>query len=333
MTNLHRVRMSPLVSIIVPVYNTAEYVEECIQSILSQSYKNIELILVNDGSTDGSGEICRRYSQKHNVIYVEQENAGAQAAREYGVKKANGEWIMFVDSDDYVLKDCVAELYALTDGVDIVIGSYTRNEKLKDAPDYFDEEDYLYLMYCQRIPLAPWGKLFRKELFGRCPMAFVYKVPVAEDYIMNLALARVNQKIVAVWKKPVYFYRERRESAFHSFPLDLDYCYSLCNILDSVAAGGLKEKALNQGKVLIRLIYYKLYLNRHGLRGNRNHPLVKETVRLMKNARGIRLSDKLLLYVSDWWAIKFCFLLEKILIRIEQPSMIIRDFKRGLSYD
>lgn len=75
----------PLVSVIVPVYNTAEYVEECIQSILSQSYNNIELILVNDGSTDGSGEVCKKYEHLPNVLYIEQGNFGVVVARKRGV--------------------------------------------------------------------------------------------------------------------------------------------------------------------------------------------------------------------------------------------------------
>ena len=79
-----------LVSIIVPVYNTADYVEECIQSILSQSYKNIELILVNDGSTDGSSEICKKYEDLSIVSYIEQDNGGATAARKRGVDEGCG---------------------------------------------------------------------------------------------------------------------------------------------------------------------------------------------------------------------------------------------------
>ena len=83
--------MNPLISIIVPVYNTAEYIEECIQSILSQSYNEIELILVNDGSTDGSGEICKKYENLPNVQYIEQGKLGVVEARKRGVEESHGE--------------------------------------------------------------------------------------------------------------------------------------------------------------------------------------------------------------------------------------------------
>ena len=124
---------SPLVSIIVPVYNTEEYVEECIQSILSQSYKNIELILVNDGSTDDSGYICKKYVNMPNVQYIEQENSGVQAARENGVKASKGEWIMFVDSDDTLPCDSVSSLLSVSDGVDIVVGRHEKPVSWKEG--------------------------------------------------------------------------------------------------------------------------------------------------------------------------------------------------------
>lgn len=324
----------PLVSIIVPVYNTEEYVEECIQSILSQSYENIELILVNDGSTDDSGEICRRYSQRHNVKYIKQENRGVVATRKHGVEAAKGEWIMFVDSDDCLFENCVDELYALSDGVDIVVGRSTRNQLLKDAPPlvYYEKEEYLNSLFCQRIPLASWAKLFKKELIDRCLMAFAYKLPMGEDYIMNLALARVNKKKVAVWKKPVYFYRDRLESAIHSCSYELDYCYNLCNIMDSVLVGSMNERDMNYGKILNRLVYYQKYLVHHGMQGNKSHPLVKDIVHLMNKEKYIRLSDRLILYVSDRRAMIFCYLLRKAIKCIEHPSLIIREVKRLYSY-
>ena len=146
--------MSPLVSIIVPVYNTAEYVEECIQSILTQSYKNIELILVDDGSTDGSKSICTKYLQNTNVRYIEQENQGPQASRKRGVETANGEWVMFVDSDDYLLEDCVQDLIALSDGVDIVLGSFVGQKRLMKGPDVLTSQQYLYSLYFRKATFS-----------------------------------------------------------------------------------------------------------------------------------------------------------------------------------
>ncbi len=261
--------MNPLISIIVPVYNTAEYVEECIQSILSQSYKNIELILVNDGSTDGSGEICKRYGNLPNVQYIEKENAGVVDARKRGVESANGEWIMFVDSDDYLLKDSIRELLSVADGVDIVVGNHTKSKKLINAYEYYDSEEYLFMLYCHRLPTYPWAKLFRTELFRKCQQAFAYNYPPKEDFLMNLVLAKTNEKKISIWKKPVYFYRFRMESASHGHSFDLDYLHCICNIANNVVADGLSQDKKRQAGIETRMKYYKVYLKQNDFRGNK----------------------------------------------------------------
>lgn len=319
--------MSPKVSIIVPVYNTAEYIEECILSILSQSYKNIELILVNDGSTDGSGEICQKYENLPNVQYIENENAGVQIARKRGVEASTGEWIMFADSDDYLLKDCVSELLSVSEGVDIVMGCNTRSKELEEASDYYDSEDYLYGYYCRQFPAAPWAKLFRTELFRKCQLAFAYNYPRRQDFLMNLALARTNEKKVAVWRKPVYFYRIRKASATHSYYFDLDTYYDFCHIADTIVADGLPKEKKRLAMIVLRMRYYKNYLRHNDFKGNKHHPFVKEIIRLMNENRAIRLSDRILLSVSSRSAIKMCLFLNKFIVRIENPSIIIRDFK------
>ena len=95
--------MNSLISIIVPVYNVEKYLNECIDSIIAQTYSNIEIILVNDGSTDASGKICDEYAEKDGRIKViHQVNAGLSAARNAGMAVATGEYLYFVDSDDYV---------------------------------------------------------------------------------------------------------------------------------------------------------------------------------------------------------------------------------------
>lgn len=102
------------VSVIVPVYNVAPYLLKCIESILHQSHKNIEVILVDDGSTDDSGKICDDYEEKDNRISViHKRNAGVSVARNTGIDAAKGEWICFVDGDDYVMQDYVEYLLHL----------------------------------------------------------------------------------------------------------------------------------------------------------------------------------------------------------------------------
>lgn len=95
-----------MISVIVPVYNTEQYLEQCIDSILDSAFEDFELILIDDGSDDGSTEICRRYCEKDRRIKViVQEHAGVSAARNRGIEKCSGEWVVFVDSDDSILND------------------------------------------------------------------------------------------------------------------------------------------------------------------------------------------------------------------------------------
>jgi len=106
--------MGPLISIIVPVWQASDFLPSCIDSILSQSERNFELILVDDGSTDGSANVCRRYAESDNrIIVLCQENRGVSSARNAGLKASRGQYIMFVDSDDTVEPDCIAVLLNL----------------------------------------------------------------------------------------------------------------------------------------------------------------------------------------------------------------------------
>ena len=125
-----------LVSVIVPVYNTENYIGRCINSILQQSYSFFELLLIDDGSSDDSGLIVEEYAKKDSRIHVfHQVNAGVSAARNLGIKEAHGEYVTFIDSDDYINKDCLLNL--VVPDYDLVIGSSARI--IASLPPYEDE--------------------------------------------------------------------------------------------------------------------------------------------------------------------------------------------------
>ena len=106
---------NPILSVIVPVYNVEDYIIQCIDSILNQTLKNMEIIIVNDGSTDGSAEICNKYAKMDSrIVYITKENGGLSEARNVGLKYASADYIGFVDSDDYVDLDFFKVLYDLT---------------------------------------------------------------------------------------------------------------------------------------------------------------------------------------------------------------------------
>ena len=103
-----------LVSVVVPVYNVKAYLEKCINSILNQTYENLEIIIVDDGSTDGSSDICDQFLKKDNRVFViHKENGGVVSARQAGIDKAKGEYVIAIDSDDWIEPIMISELYTL----------------------------------------------------------------------------------------------------------------------------------------------------------------------------------------------------------------------------
>ena len=175
----------PMISIIIPVYNTQQYLPRCIDSILSQSFTDFELLLIDDGSTDGSGKICDAYAEKDNRIRVfHKENGGVSSARNLGLNEAQGEWICFVDSDDELLPD---GLQIMADGisneVDMIMAGYYEFEGetlLTDTSKFgkdglISRNDALLMMYpSESMPYMgyPWGRLYKRNLVLEKDLSF-----------------------------------------------------------------------------------------------------------------------------------------------------------------
>ena len=168
-----------LISIIVPVYNVEKYFDECVKSILNQSYKNIEIILVNDGSTDNSGNLCDNYATiDPRIKVIHKENGGLSDARNFGMKNANGEYFSFIDSDDYIDKYFIENLYnaLISQGDDCKISMcrFTRNindfSNDKSIANKVDSnevlKDILYQNDDSLYSVAAWNKLYHKTVFN-----------------------------------------------------------------------------------------------------------------------------------------------------------------------
>ncbi|GAE35933.1 glycosyltransferase family 2 protein [Halalkalibacter akibai] len=166
--------MIPKISIIVPVYNVELFLHKCIISILSQTFKDFELILINDGSTDKSGEICDVYSQKDSRIKViHKKNEGQSSARNKGLEIARGDYIGFVDSDDWIEQDMYKTLYesSIKANADIaVIGFREVNEKGNVLSEYLPQN----LLLGEILKKAyPWNKIFKRDLFFSNNLNFI----------------------------------------------------------------------------------------------------------------------------------------------------------------
>ncbi|MBR1676980.1 MAG: glycosyltransferase family 2 protein [Clostridia bacterium] len=197
----------PLISVIIPVYNVEKYLNRCVESILSQTYTNLEIILVDDGSTDSCPQICDEYAKKDaRIKVVHKANEGLSSARNYGLDIAIGNYVSFVDSDDYVDLNYIEKLYLHIDGVDISMFNATIDSAIFDK---YEAMEYLV----KSLNNSASGKLYKKRCIGN--VRFEEGRIHGEDYVF---LAKVILQIsqVRVFKCFAYHYEVRQGSITHS---------------------------------------------------------------------------------------------------------------------
>ncbi len=201
----------PLVSVIIPVYNIQKYVGACLESVTGQSYKNLEIIVVDDGSTDGSGEACDEFAQRDKRVRVmHQKNAGLSEARNAGIALARGEWVALIDGDDTVRMEFVASMIKATrdaEEVDVVVCGY--NDIAPSAAVMTGEEAAVKLLVEQEnMEIVAWNKLYRKSLFsGICYPAGEKN----EDSLTTYKLLAKARKVVYL-DESLYCYHVRNGS-------------------------------------------------------------------------------------------------------------------------
>ncbi|KXT83400.1 glycosyltransferase family 2 protein [Streptococcus panodentis] len=251
-----------LISVLIPVYNVEQYLAECVNSVRNQTYQNLEIILVNDGSTDASGQICRDLAaQDSRITVMDQENQGLSGARNTGLEAAGGAYVIFVDSDDWLPEQHVARLYEKLKeyDADIAIGHHCsfRPEDatfLYYSTEHFEQlykreemiEEYPRRRMMDGVFLSAWGKLYKRDLFD----AVRYPVGrVAEDAFTTYKLYLQAEKIIYL-NEPLYYYRLR--------PGSISLTWNERWFQDLIA--GFEEQLAILGKLGYDLsFYYKYY--------------------------------------------------------------------------
>lgn len=208
-----------LISLIIPVYKVEKYLEKCIQSVINQTYENLQIILVDDGSPDNCGKICDEYAKKdHRIEVIHKSNGGLSDARNKGLEIAKGEYIGFVDSDDYIEADMYEVLYNLLKqyNADVSICNfYTVSQgkiSIKNADnginDYNRIEILKEILLDRNIQSYAWNKLYKKELFDEI------KYPIGKKYEDIGTTFYVFEKCnkIVVTSEPEYYYLKRSDS-------------------------------------------------------------------------------------------------------------------------
>lgn len=236
------------ITTIIPVYNVANYLEEMLDSVFNQSLKEIQVIIVNDGSTDNSKEIIEKYLDKFdNLLYLEQENAGVSSARNLALKYILGKYTIFLDSDDYIEKDMLKLMYekAEKEYADTVICGYKKiydYESEKKNKDYifnvYEDKVYTNVEVCEKmlsmeIEGFTWNKLFlskniKNSIYFDTERTIEDWFPVFKEICESNRIAFVN--------KPLYYYRQRQTSALHQKNIKKinDYNFAVKSILNYI---------------------------------------------------------------------------------------------------
>ena len=220
--------MSPRVSIIIPIYNTRDYLTSCLDSIASQDYSDFECILVDDGSTDGSGLICDDYARKDGRFKVfHKENGGVSTARNFGLEHALGDWVYFVDSDDEILPGGLQALVDCIDNdVDCVVGGYERYGSKGELLEVVDERLVLTLSQEESLQMLflnhncfysyigyMWLWLFRREIIQEKELRFDPAIKIKEDTLFIVQYICESNGKTRFSTVPVYKYKMRDSSA------------------------------------------------------------------------------------------------------------------------
>lgn len=215
-----------LVSVIVPVYNVAEYLDKCIASIVSQTYGHLEVILVDDGATDESGTKCDAWKKKDPRIKVyHKENGGLSDARNYGMKYAEGEIICFVDGDDYIKSDLLEKTVSrMDDQTDMVVFGYmitypdhanniSFGERTIQLPDQAANVHFLLNDFFNfGVGWSSWSRIYKRDIIENNRLQFVDNKRIfAEDHLFSLSYLCHTKKLVCI-DEPLYYYVQREDS-------------------------------------------------------------------------------------------------------------------------
>lgn len=281
-----------LISIIVPVYNVEKYIDRCIRSIVTQTYSNLEILLVDDGTTDNSGYLCDVWEQKDNRIRViHKENSGLSDARNVGIANSNGLYLAFVDSDDYIHPTMIERLYQASreNDAEISLCNWSRVDEQcqniddKDSPikdELLSGKDLIAKLFESKYEyyVVVWNKLYRRCLFD--DVKFIKGRTVEDEFIAHRLFGQCNT-IVSI-RDELYYYLQRSDSIMSSIRQNPTLDYYL-NIMDFLLDRMLYLKSIGMNdyaaKVYSRMVflYYRIFEL-----DTDNTPLINDKIKEMK---------------------------------------------------
>lgn len=319
------------ISIIIPVYNVEQYLEQCLDSVLQQTFKNYEIILVDDGSSDNSGVICDKFAFKYSFIHViHKTNGGLSSARNAGLAVATGSYVLFVDSDDYIGKNAISQIISTVEQHDIDV-VFLEAFKVFDNTDTVPMGDGIradelngkskkdimaYLSTLPKFPGSACAKLVRRELIDEHKLLFKENL-LSEDIDWTIRLL-LEANTFSYCNAKYYYYRQNRKGSITSIP-STKRLYSLLSIIKEWAS--LDMSRPYQIEINAFLAYeYMILLYLYGMLTPEHRKLMRQSVRefawILKFSRNTKVRIVSILY-------KFC--------GVEITAMILSKYKELIS--
>lgn len=347
--------MNGLISIIIPIYNSEKYLDNCLKSILNQTYKNFEVLCVDDGSSDRSVEIINQYVLRDKrVIFYKNRTKGVSAARNYALEKCKGEYVLFVDSDDWIDLDICYEAFkvAKMENADIVLWSYIREYPDQSKPRYilgnqkkiFRKEDMNYL--CRRLYgligkelsqpedantiVTAWGKLYKKEKIGDLKFVDLKEIGTSEDTLFNMEVFQKCEKAVYIPKCSYHYRKNNVDSVTTRYnPKLYKQWENLYNIIEKKIYS-LENPAICleafYNRIALGLIPYVLnvVVSKNGLKKQ-----YREVKAVLVNKRYQKAFDSLQIkYMPIYWRLFFIFAKVKFSIGVLLLGEVMQFMRR-----
>lgn len=295
------------ISIVVPIYKVELYIKKCIETLIGQTYKNIEIILVDDGSPDNCGKICDEYSKKDKrITVIHKKNGGLSDARNAGIKIATGEYIMLVDSDDYIELNSCEELEKIINKTKADIIAFKKTNKFEDGveqrtedtekyKEYTNKEAYIELIYGRNFEITAWSRIYKKDILKNIP----FPVGVlSEDFAIAHKLFMASNKIV-FYDKTLYNYLIRNNSIMgnisRNHAIDL---YNITNEVYKFQKNNFKEHILK-----IKTVHYnnlmKISYFLKNEKDKETNKILKECNKVLRNVkyREVEFKTKIALFL------------------------------------
>lgn len=257
--------MNPKISVIVPVYKAEKYLHRCVDSILGQTFSDFEVLLIDDGSPDRSGEICDGYAKKDSRVRVfHKENGGVTMARKLGVEHSMGEWITFVDSDDYLYEYAFKTLITHIGNVDMVTSCIEDNKKIwsQKRVGRLNKEELIKSLVKGETYGALHATLFHRKLFSKETFSCPSDIKIGEDVIMKLLLASKVQFAINI-NKPIYFYYTNDESVMNTKIRSILYYIRYNNLRDRIIGNKLSSTLYQHDLIQYLTAYYSPHVPYH----------------------------------------------------------------------